>query len=354
MVLGVSAGAATADQLARVVASAAADGRHIAAILMADPDPADPNDLAAFPQLGRRTQLPTRMTGTALVTKPDETTNTKRRCISCKTVITCTSASGHTTRLHRSLTIVPARFRHRSHQLSDFSGRRCGVAKWVWRGMAVAGIVIGLGIAARLPVVYQASTSLLITPMSTGGEDSGAPITNEQAIADVRPDALAELDNKSSWGSRESANSFLASYTVTAPTDRVLVITVNAPSSGDAVNRANALATEYLQFRAQLVQAEQNLMISSLNQQIDQAKQNLSSIDTKISHVSAQPSSSAQQSQLANLAENRRLQATAALIAAAASCRSPLQASRRKLPRIRSWRTAASSTRPRRFHHIPG
>ena len=40
-VLGVSAGAVTAEQLARVAASAAADGRQIAGILVADPDPAD-------------------------------------------------------------------------------------------------------------------------------------------------------------------------------------------------------------------------------------------------------------------------------------------------------------------------
>jgi capsular polysaccharide biosynthesis protein len=40
-VLGVSADAATAEQLARVAASAAADGRHIAGILVADPDSAD-------------------------------------------------------------------------------------------------------------------------------------------------------------------------------------------------------------------------------------------------------------------------------------------------------------------------
>jgi capsular polysaccharide biosynthesis protein len=39
--LGVSSGAATAEQLARVTANAAADGREIAGILVADPDPAD-------------------------------------------------------------------------------------------------------------------------------------------------------------------------------------------------------------------------------------------------------------------------------------------------------------------------
>jgi capsular polysaccharide biosynthesis protein len=40
-VLGVSAGAATADQLARFVSGAAADGRDIAGILVADPEPTD-------------------------------------------------------------------------------------------------------------------------------------------------------------------------------------------------------------------------------------------------------------------------------------------------------------------------
>src|SRR5258707_5408281 len=39
-VLGVSAGTLTADQMARVAAGAAADGRHLAGILVADPDPA--------------------------------------------------------------------------------------------------------------------------------------------------------------------------------------------------------------------------------------------------------------------------------------------------------------------------
>lgn len=174
--------------------------------------------------------------------------------------------------------------------------------KRLWWGMALAGMVIGLGLAARLPAVYQASTSLLVTPMSTGGEDSGAPITNEQAIAQSRN--VAELAI-SKLGLRQSVNSFLASYTVVAPTDRVLVITVNAPSGSDAVSRANALATAYLQFRAQLVQTQQNLLLSSLNQQINQARENVDSITTQISQVSAQPSSSARHDELGRLAKQK-------------------------------------------------
>ncbi len=66
-VLAVSAGTATAEQLARVAASAAADGRQIVGLLVADPDPAD-HTTGRLPQPGRaaRRRLPTRLTGTSM------------------------------------------------------------------------------------------------------------------------------------------------------------------------------------------------------------------------------------------------------------------------------------------------
>jgi capsular polysaccharide biosynthesis protein len=69
-VLGVSAGAVTAEQVARVAASAAAGGRDITGILVADPDPVDPTT-GRLPQLARSTQWrgPTRMTGTTAETR---------------------------------------------------------------------------------------------------------------------------------------------------------------------------------------------------------------------------------------------------------------------------------------------
>lgn len=63
--LGVSAGAATAEQLARVAVSAASDGRQIAGIIVADPDPAD-HTSGRLPEPappGHR-RRPTRPTGT--------------------------------------------------------------------------------------------------------------------------------------------------------------------------------------------------------------------------------------------------------------------------------------------------
>jgi capsular polysaccharide biosynthesis protein len=65
-VLGVSAGAVTADQLARVAVSAADDRRGIAGIIVADPDPAD-HTTGRIPQAARPAgrQLPTRLTSAA-------------------------------------------------------------------------------------------------------------------------------------------------------------------------------------------------------------------------------------------------------------------------------------------------
>ena len=65
-VLGVASGAVTAQQLARVAASAAGDGRDITGILVADPDPADPTT-GRLPQLARLGQytMPIRMTTAA-------------------------------------------------------------------------------------------------------------------------------------------------------------------------------------------------------------------------------------------------------------------------------------------------
>jgi capsular polysaccharide biosynthesis protein len=60
--LGVSVGAATADQLARVAVSASTDGREIVGILVADPDPSD-HTTGYMPQIAQpiRRKVPTRL-----------------------------------------------------------------------------------------------------------------------------------------------------------------------------------------------------------------------------------------------------------------------------------------------------
>ena len=64
-VLGVSAGVATAEQLARVAVSAAADGREITGILVADPEPDRPHHRPSSRSWHGRAQrrTPTRLKG---------------------------------------------------------------------------------------------------------------------------------------------------------------------------------------------------------------------------------------------------------------------------------------------------
>jgi capsular polysaccharide biosynthesis protein len=66
--LGVSAGAATPDQLARVAISAVAQGREITGILVADPDPDDATT-GRLPEVGRRARRRTPIRVTGIVTE---------------------------------------------------------------------------------------------------------------------------------------------------------------------------------------------------------------------------------------------------------------------------------------------
>ena len=169
-----------------------------------------------------------------------------------------------------------------------------------WRGTAVIGLLAGAGLYLEAPHTHQASTTLLLT---VGPESvPGTAILDDQAIAHSR--GVAELAAHK-LGLREDVNSLLGSYTVTVVTDRVLTITVSAPSSDQAVSRANTLATEFLAFRATELQALQRLGSGVLNQQVTRDKQQVKSISAQISQLSAQPASASQQATLNTLRTQR-------------------------------------------------
>jgi capsular polysaccharide biosynthesis protein len=134
---------------------------------------------------------------------------------------------------------------------------------WLWRIMAVAGLLAGAGLYLETPHPDQASTKLLLT---VGAEaQPGTAILEDQALAQSQ--TMAELTLQK-LGLQESASTFLESYTVTPLTDRVLQMTASASSSSEAVRRANALATEFLTFRADQLRAEQQLQFTALDQQL--------------------------------------------------------------------------------------
>jgi len=159
--------------------------------------------------------------------------------------------------------------------------------------LIVLGLIIGLGAYFRAPHPYQASASILLTHPSS--ENIVTAAVNNQAMAETH--AVAGLAVRE-LRLQESASSFLSTYTAVSVTDRLMTVTASAPSSSLAVARANAVAKAFLTFRANELQGQQNLVVKSLNQQINQTKQRINSIEAQISQ-------STQQSQLASLREQQ-------------------------------------------------
>ena len=132
----------------------------------------------------------------------------------------------------------------------------------------------------------------------------------DAAIAQSTPVAAAVV---AQLGIQQTPASFLGTYTVAAgTTTTILTITAKGPSDDAAVQRASAIATQFLAFRAKYLQEQLNQTIDSLNQQVSQAQQHLDSIDKQISQVSAQPTSPGQQAQLGGL-QNQQTDAANAL-----------------------------------------
>lgn len=169
--------------------------------------------------------------------------------------------------------------------------------------MAVVGLLAGGAVYKETPHPYQASASILLT--LSPYEDPQTAAADNQALAETRTVAgLAEQ----ALGLKQSVGSFLSTYIVTPITDRVMTITASASSADQAVPRANALGAAFLKFRAEGQQAQQNLVLQLVEQQVNQDKQRVNSINAQISQLTA----SGQQAQLSKL-RTEQISATAAL-----------------------------------------
>lgn len=177
-----------------------------------------------------------------------------------------------------------------------FIGAALKRSAWLWCATAVLGMLIGYGLYVKYPPAYQATTSVLLTNNPAG--DPAEEIQTNVALAQSQAVAGRVVQQ---LGLQQSVSSFLAAYTVTSPSDQVVVFTVGASSSNDAVARASALATAFLQFRANYLNNQQQFEETSLDQQVTQAKQQVDSLNQQISRVSGEPTTSAQQANLNSL-----------------------------------------------------
>ncbi len=170
----------------------------------------------------------------------------------------------------------------------------------LWCAAAVAGLLCGAAFYLSAPPAYQASTSVLLTHAPT--EDPTDAMQTDAVLSQSRAVAGRVLHD---LGLPESPTSFIASATATAVTDRVLALTVSAPSASEAARRTRALATAFLQFRAGQLWSQQRLVLAALNQQIDRDKRQVSSLTKQITAVPAQPASPTQRARLTSLLAQR-------------------------------------------------
>lgn len=162
--------------------------------------------------------------------------------------------------------------------------------------MTVAGLLVGAGLYVAIPAPYQAAATILLTDGPY--ENGNGSAADDAAMAQSPTVALLAMHK---LGLRENVNSFLKEYLITVDSERLMTLTFSAKSAAAAVNGANAVAGELLQFRVGLLDQQQSQVLAGLEQQVSLAKQNVKALETQISQEVAQPPSQAQQSRLRGL-----------------------------------------------------
>jgi hypothetical protein len=172
---------------------------------------------------------------------------------------------------------------------------------WVWCGAGLAGLVISACLFAFAPPAYQAQSSILVT--NDVNEDAGVQIQGDIEIAQSAQVAEGAMDE---LRSRQSVGAFLASYTVTATSDQLLQITTRANSADAAAREADAIATVFLEFRANELTTQQRLGMAALRPLVTSHKKQFKSLTAKITRVTAEPHTRARKSELHRLGKKYR------------------------------------------------
>jgi capsular polysaccharide biosynthesis protein len=153
---------------------------------------------------------------------------------------------------------------------------------WVWCLTAVIGLVTGTGLYVKFPPAYHATATVLMVYSS--GQDPTTAVQTEASVARSQPVASRVVQELKL---RQSVASFMAAYTVKVVTDDVLMFDVGAPSSAAAVQRVSAVATTFLQYRAQYARTKEQQLFAQLDQQYNAAQQRLTKLEPQLNQISS-------------------------------------------------------------------
>jgi capsular polysaccharide biosynthesis protein len=167
---------------------------------------------------------------------------------------------------------------------------------WVWVLTAVAGLLIGSALYVKYPPAYHATATVLLVDDSN--QNPAEEVLTDQSLAQSEPVAARVVRVLSI---PESVAKFQTNYTVTPVTDNVLTLNAGASSSAEAVQRASALATAFLQYRARYERTQQQQLFAQLDQQYNAAQQQLKVLEAQIGQMPSALSTSAQKAKAASL-----------------------------------------------------
>lgn len=146
--------------------------------------------------------------------------------------------------------------------------------------LTLLGLLVGTGLYVKFPPARHATTTVLL--IDSPNQDPALEVQTDVALATsttVGQNVVNEL------GLQTTAGGLLATYNVVAMTDQVLLISLSAPTSDEAVQRAAAVAKQFLAFRAKYTQTQFAQQADQLNSEVTQAKQKLASINSQIAQT---------------------------------------------------------------------
>jgi capsular polysaccharide biosynthesis protein len=133
----------------------------------------------------------------------------------------------------------------------------------VWAFTAAVGLIIGLGFHLIVHPTYRASTTLILAHDSS--QDPTVAMQTDVVLATARPVAQSAAK---ALQLPPPSNQLLKAYTVVSQSPQLLKLTAEGASYHAAVQRANAIASAFLAYRAAQFQAQNQDVLNLLNDQI--------------------------------------------------------------------------------------
>ena len=149
----------------------------------------------------------------------------------------------------------------------------------MWLSAALLGLLAGAALAILSPTPPAAVTRLLVLHAEDAPNDSGTLIKTDVAILETTRIGGAALQK---LGSSESPDKFVKSYTATGLTNNVMELQVTAPTYGEAVAKAQALADAFIADHRARMQASADSEAQALLGQRDQIQNELNDVDRQI------------------------------------------------------------------------